>query len=286
MAHQHGHHHDDQHQGAGSATLVDLLDLDGAVLHSYLFDVTTWVRRHADGIPGRRVLDLGAGTGTGTVALAQRFGGAEVIAVDAAEDSLARVRAKAIDLGLADRISTVKADVDDGWPDIEPVDVAWASNCLHEMADPDRVFKDLFTTLRPGGLLAVAEMDGLPRFLPEDVGLGRPGLETRVHDVFAHERSDTQPRLGPDWGPNLERTGFAVIAKRRFAIELTPPHPVAARDYALGFLRRLRGRLDGRLATDDLAVLDTLVGDGPDSILHRDDLLVRNTRTAWIARRP
>jgi len=34
-------------------------------------------------------------------------------------------------------------------------------------------------------------------------------------------------------------------------------------------------------------VLDTLIdSDGPDGVLHRGDLTVRNARTMWAARRP
>lgn len=41
------------------------------------------------------------------------------------------------------------------------------------------------------------------------------------------------------------------------------------------------------MATDDLATLGTLLADdGPHSLLHRNDLIVRGTRTAWVARRP
>jgi SAM-dependent methyltransferase len=262
-----------------------MLDLDAEVMASYLSEIMSWVGQHTDGIP-RRVLDLGAGTGTGTVALARCFDPAEVIAVDAAEESLARIHAKVADLGLADRVSTVGADVDEGWPDLEPVDLAWASNSLHEMADPDRVFAQLFATLNPGGLLAVAEMDGFPLFLPEDIGMGRPGLETRVHEALAEARSDTQPRLGPDWEPNLVRAGFAVRATRRFTIELAAPVPAATGRYAQTFLLTVRAGLADKLGAEDLAVLDTLNGDGPDSLLHRADLVVRNTRTGWIAAKP
>jgi ubiquinone/menaquinone biosynthesis C-methylase UbiE len=288
MEHNHHHnHHDGPHEGVGSAAMADLLDLDADVLHSYLFDVTTWIRRQATDIPRRRVLDLGAGTGTGTIALAQRFGGADVIAVDKSEELLTHVRAKALKLGFADRVRTVQADLDVAWPAIEPVDVVWASNSLHEMADPDRVFKDVFATIHPGGLLAVAEMDSPPRFLPDDIGLGRPGLESRCHDALEQVQANSEPHLGPDWGPHLEQTGFAILAKRTFTIDLTPPHSTSTGRYAQAYLRRIRPMLEGRMATDDLAALDTLIdSDGPDGVLHRNDLVVRGTRTAWIARRP
>jgi ubiquinone/menaquinone biosynthesis C-methylase UbiE len=284
---EHHNHHHGPHEGVDSAAMARLLDLDADVLHSYLFDVTTWIRRQATDIPRRRILDLGAGTGTGTIALAQRFGEADVIAVDKAEELLTHVRAKALDLGFADRIRTVQADLDVAWPSIEPVDVVWASNSLHEMADPDRVLKDVFATLHPGGLLAVAEMDSPPRFLPDDIGLGRPGLESRCHDALEQGQANSEPRLGPDWGPHLEQSGFTILAKRIFTIDLTPPHSTSTGRYAQAYLCRIRPMLEGRMATDDLAALDTLIdSDGPDGVLHRNDLVVRGTRTAWIARRP
>ncbi len=286
MEHHHNHHHG-AHEGVGSAAMAQLLDLDADVLHSYLFDVTTWVRRQAADIPRRRILDLGAGTGTGTIALAHRFGGADVIAVDKSAELLTHVRAKALDLGLADRIRTVRADLDAEWPAIEPVDVVWASNSLHEMAHPDRVLKDVFATIHPGGLLAVAEMDSPPRFLPDDLGLGRPGLESRCRGAVENEQANSEPNLGSDWGPHLEQAGFAALAKRSFTIDLTSPHSASTGRYAQAYLRRIRPMLEGRMASDDLTTLDVLIeSDGPDGVLHRSDLIVRGTRTAWIARRP
>lgn len=201
---QHRHDHD------GADSLAELLELDAEVLHSYLSDVTTWVRRLAGGKPRRRIVDLGAGTGVGTIALARAFVEAEVIAVDRSEEMLSRLRAKASGLGLADRIRTVHADVDEAWPIVDPVDVVWASNSLHHLSQPDRVLRDVFATLCPGGLLAVTEMNGLPRFLPDDIGLGRPGLETRCRDALAQEQAESLPHLGSDWGPRLAQAGFAI----------------------------------------------------------------------------
>src|ERR1700733_10294597 len=95
------HHHDHQHPGDESdeSALAELVDLDAAVLHSYLSAVIGWVGALAGGQP-RRILDLGTGTGTGAVALARRFGGADVIAVDVSAAMLDRLRAKARGLGL------------------------------------------------------------------------------------------------------------------------------------------------------------------------------------------
>jgi ubiquinone/menaquinone biosynthesis C-methylase UbiE len=282
------HHH--QHQPTAetdSAALAEILDLDAEVLHSYLSEVTAWVHKLAGDLPHRRILDLGSGTGTGALALAQRFEGADVIALDISAQLLDRLRDKSRDLGVADRIRTVQADLDAAWPAIDTADLVWASSSLHHMADPDRVLAEVFATLHPGGLLAVAEMDSFPRFLPDDLGLGRPGLEARCHAVLAEGLADEVPHLGSDWGSRLNKAGFTIEAERTFAIDLTPPLPASAGRYAQASLRRIRSSLDGRMNADDLDTLDTLIdSDGPDSVLRRDDLAVRTTRTVWVARRP
>ena len=227
------HHH--QHDPAAEsdwAAMVELLDLDADVLHSYLSEVTAWVYERAAELPRRRILDLGSGTGTGALALVQCFAEADVIALDKSAQLLARCQAKARELGVEDRIRTVQADLDTAWPVIDPVDLVWASSSLHHMADPDRVLTEVFTAIHPGGLLAVAEMDSFPRFLPDDVGLGRPGLEARCHAALAEGMADQVPHLGSDWGSRLRQTGFAIEAERTFVIDLRPPLPVSTGRYA------------------------------------------------------
>lgn len=292
----HHHHHAagaGAHSAAGhsaggpdDAALADLLDLDAEVLHSYLSDVTAWVHDLAAGQPVGRILDLGSGTGTGALALADRFRGAEVIAVDRSAEFLARLAGKARELGLTDRVRAVQADLDAAWPAIGPVDLVWASNSVHHMADPDRVLAEVFGALRPRGILALAEMGALPRFLPDDLGLGEPGLEARCHAALAEAMATEVPHLGDDWASRLAKAGFTIEAERTFAIDLTPPLPAATARYAQATLSRMRSGLDGRMSPGDLATLDTLIdGDGPASVLHRDDLTVRGARTVWIARR-
>jgi ubiquinone/menaquinone biosynthesis C-methylase UbiE len=286
MEHAPAHHHSHASSRGDSDALAELLDLDAVVLRTYWADVTAWVRRLSAGAPRRRILDLGAGTGTGTIALAQRFGGAEVVALDVSAEMLARVRVKALHLGLAERVRTVQADLDVAWPALEPVDLVWASMSLHEMADPDRLLNEVFESIRPGGLLAVAEMDAPVRFLPDDLGLGRRGLEERCLAALAEGRDHTMP-FGSDWGPRLEAAGFALLDQRTFGIDLQPPHPAATGRYAQGWLGGMRSFLEDRVSAEDLATLDILIDSpGPDGLLARDDLVVRGTRTAWVAGRP
>jgi SAM-dependent methyltransferase len=287
MPTRHEHQHDHP-ADTGDAALAELLDLDAEVLRAYLSEVTDWVHRLAGDPPPRRILDLGSGTGTGALALARRFEEAEVIALDLSVPMLERLRDKARRLGVAGRIRTVRADLDAAWPAVGgTVDLAWASNSLHHVADPDRVLTAVFGAIRPGGLLIVAELESFPRFLPGDLGIGRPGLEERCYAALAEAHSDELPHLGSDWGPRLTEAGFTVEAERRFTIDLTAPLPPAAGRYAQASLRRMRTALESRLSADDLATLDTLIDDhGPGSVLRRDDLTVRAVRSGWAARRP
>jgi SAM-dependent methyltransferase len=279
MADHHHHGHDHEADDA----LADMLDLDAEVLHEHLAEVTGWLHERSGGRT-RRIVDLGSGTGTGTLALARRFPEAEVTAVDMSAAMLHRVRDKARAHGLADRVHTRQADLDAGWPALEPVDLVWASASLHHLADPDRVLADILDTLRPGGLLAAIELESFPFFLPPDLGIGRPGLEERCHAALREGTGHALPLLGADWGPRLRKAGFTVEAERPFAIALTPPLPEATGRYARAALGRLRTGLGDRLDADDRATLDTLL-DG-DALLSRPDLTVRTTRTVWLAVRP
>jgi len=288
---QHHHHQHDTHQHQDTTPgdygdLLDLLDLDADVLHDYWSAALGWVRSEADGSPRARLLDLGAGTGTGAIGLAQRFSEADVVAVDISSASLARLRDKALDLGLAPRVHPVEVDLDAGWPDLGILDLTWASMSMHHMADPGRVLRDVLGATRPGGLIAVAEFSRQLRFLPDDLGFGLPGFEDRVADELGHAHAEALPTLGSEWAPRLADAGWTVIAERDFPIDLNPPsHPSATR-YARAWFTRLSQGLDDRLTADDRATLVALLDEnGPHSVLHRTDLHIRGTRSITLGRR-
>jgi SAM-dependent methyltransferase len=295
--HAHDHHAHDHHaHGQGASldestalddSMTDLLDLDGDVLHDYWSAALDWVQRAAAGTGRGRLLDLGAGTGTGAIGLASRFPEAEVIAVDVNPGSLRRLRDKALGLGLAERVLTMEADLDDGWPDLGTLDLTWASMSLHHLADPGRVLRDALAATRPGGLIAVAEFSEPLLFLPADLGTGRPGLEERLTATLGQAHAETMPTLGSAWAPRLADAGWDVTDERRFTIDLNPPtHPSSAQ-YARAWFTRISDGLTDRLEPDDLATLTALLdADGPHSLLHRDNLHIRGARTITLARRP
>jgi SAM-dependent methyltransferase len=284
--HQHADHHQHNHAEDDQAAMAELLDLDAEVTRPYLSEVMGWIGGLAAD-PPRRILDLGSGTGTGALALAHRFTRAQVTAVDISPAMLGRLRDKARELGVGERVTTIQADLDQAWPDTGPADLVWASASMHHLADPDRVLSEILAALHPGGMLVVVELASFPRFLPDDIGLGRPGLEARCHAVRAEAHAQQMPTLGSDWGPRLRRAGFTVEAERPFTIDLVPPLPAAAGRYAQVALGRMRSAFGDRLDASDQAVLGTLIdSDGPDGVLRRGDLTVQDERTVWVGVRP
>ena len=284
--HAHHDHHAHRHAGAAEDDYTDLLDLDAEVLRDYWSDALDWVQSMATGTGPTRLLDLGAGTGTGAIGLAERFPDAEVIALDVSPVSLAKIGAKAAAAGLAARVRPVEADLDAGWPDLGLLDLSWASASLHHMADPARVLRDALRATRPGGLIAVSEFASQLLFLPDELGFGRPGFEGRIIDVLGHAYTEEMPTLGSAWAPRLTESGWTVVAERDFRIDQDPPtHPDAAR-YARAWFARLSEGLADRLEPDDQATLAALLDErNPRSLTNRTDLHIRGGRTITIARR-
>jgi SAM-dependent methyltransferase len=285
--HEAGHqHHGHQHGDFSPAETIDMLDLEAEVLQGYWHDALSWIRGAADGVPRERLLDLGAGTGAGALGLAQHFTGAEVVAVDVAPDSLRRLHVKALELGLAARVTGVEVDLDAGWPDLGAFDLTLASMSLHHMADPSRVLRDVLAATRPGGLIAVVEFAEPLRFLPDDLGIGRPGFEDRLIDTVTSALREEMPTLGSAWAPRLTGTGWTVLEEREFSIDQSPPAPPSANRYARAWFTRLSHAKADSLDPEDRATLATLLADdGENSVLHRKDLHIRGSRTITLASR-
>ncbi len=273
-------HHQD-HDDSGQA---EILDLDAEVLAEHIASITAWLPLKAE---PRHIVDLGCGTGAGTFALLDRFPEAHVTAVDASAGHLHLLREKACARGVSDRVRTVQADLDTShWPDLGTPDLVWASASMHHMTHPDHALAGVHELLPPGGLFAVVELDGFPRFLPADAPEGRPGLEERAHAATDTFHAEHVPHRGADWGPMLTAVGFTVEDERTVTVNIEGARSEAIGRYAHGSLQRIRGAAAPALSPEDLAALDELLdADSPKSIARRDDLAIRTERTVWAARR-
>jgi len=127
------------------------------------------------------------------------------------------------------------------------------------MGDPAQAVAQIYQVLRPGGLLAVTELESFPRFLTDPAGAA---LEDRIHTAMARGRDEAGMHMHEDWPARFAEAGFAVESERRFAIALQPPpdSPMAASvtRYAMVTFCRARHGLQDKLSAGDLAELDAL----------------------------
>jgi ubiquinone/menaquinone biosynthesis C-methylase UbiE len=109
---------------------------------------------------GDTCLDIGAGFGYFTIPLARLVGpSGRVTAVDLQPEMLARVRRRAEQAGLADRIRLHQADAASLRLDA-PADFALAFWMVHEIPDQPRFLDQMLAALKPGGHLALVEPKG------------------------------------------------------------------------------------------------------------------------------
>src|SRR6266536_2041574 len=94
------------------------------------------------------VVDLGAGAGNVTRLLKLRWPGARITGVDASKEMLEKAAA------AAPEIAWQLADLGT-WRPGRPVDIIYSNAALHWLEGHDKLFPALFSSLAPGGVLAV-----------------------------------------------------------------------------------------------------------------------------------
>jgi ubiquinone/menaquinone biosynthesis C-methylase UbiE len=133
------------------------------------------------GSSGRRWLELGAGEGAFTLALADLLGpGAEIVALDRDASALRQLADELPRRFPGRDLTTLIGDFRDPLP-AGPFDGVLAANSLHFVPDPIEVLRRVGAVLRPGGRLIVVEYDadrGNP-WVPHPFSSRRfPGLAT------------------------------------------------------------------------------------------------------------
>ncbi|MFF8877872.1 class I SAM-dependent methyltransferase [Streptomyces flaveolus] len=289
--HEPGHHHDHDHD-IDWAAMAPLLEAQAELFTPLYRRAMAWLAREVTE-PGL-IADVGSGPGVVSCLFADAFPGARVVAVDGAGPLLERARDRAARLGVADRFGTLTGELPGVLGELDyPADLLWASQSLHHLGDQRAALAALAGHLAPGGTLAILE-GGLPaRFLPRDIGIGRPGLGARLHaaeeDAFAEMRASLPGSVAEaeDWPALLTAAGLKHTGTRSFLLDLPAPVSGEARAYVAGSLSRVRERFGEGLDAEDRATLDRLLDPGDAASVHRrPDVFVLLARTVYTAVRP
>lgn len=102
-----------------------------------------------------RVADIGAGTGYFTVRLAKSVPGGQVFAVDIERKMVEHIQSRAKEGGFVNVRGVVARETSANLP--EPVDLALMVNSYHHIDARSAYMRDLASSLRPGGRVAIIE---------------------------------------------------------------------------------------------------------------------------------
>jgi ubiquinone/menaquinone biosynthesis C-methylase UbiE len=219
--------------------------------------------------PGRRLIDLGCGTGRWTIPLAERTG-CEAVGLDRSSGMLDKARAKDVD----SRVTWVVGDVERLELGPAGFDCAFMCLMMHHLDDHPGTLRGVLRALKPGGVVLIRQGtleqimdDPWHRFFPEALTVDRKRTPLRAEIEM--------------W---LREAGFEHVQAEEVK-QVTYRDPADLRERMLGEVR-LRVASVLRLIDDEafergLARIEAYVAE------HADDPWLRETLfTLFSARRP
>lgn len=214
---------------------------------------------------GRRILDVGCGTGTAEVSLSRlHLTQVSLVAVDLSAD---RVR----DALAATRSHNIRASfaAADGcalpFPD-GTFDAAFCVAVLQHMTDVGAAVRELARVTRPGGRVVAVEPDNSARYFYSSLDSGVRAYEAsgRFFASLARERSDTADgAVGPKLPMLFAGSGIELLDVQLFPVsraQLGPPAKSlweGRRQAVRAEIERAREAATRQLGEDYLALLDS-----------------------------
>jgi ubiquinone/menaquinone biosynthesis C-methylase UbiE len=113
------------------------------------------VSRHISG--DNVVLDIGAGSGYFSLAIAKKLNTGYVICLDLSEEMLHVLKKKAKKKGLEDRIQIINSDASSIELKDKSVDLIVSNFVLHEFSDSEIIIKEIIRVLKPNGFLIIVD---------------------------------------------------------------------------------------------------------------------------------
>jgi ubiquinone/menaquinone biosynthesis C-methylase UbiE len=240
---------------------------------------------------GWHVLDAGCGSGSYLPLFAELVGSeGSLAALDAAADNIAVVAQRIASWQLPCPVTVQTGLLTDLPYSDQLFDAVWCANALQYVSDEDlpRVLAEFKRVLRPGGLVAVKDVDmQLVRIFPADPFLVTHLCEAslRVHPPIIEARGSLRGRELRRW---LESAGLADVWQRSTLIERWAPlRPVERQLWAewLAFLAELAEQRD--VPEADLAVWRTLRDPhAPDHLVDHPDFYACEGQIVAVGRVP
>jgi 2-polyprenyl-3-methyl-5-hydroxy-6-metoxy-1,4-benzoquinol methylase len=163
--------------------------------------------------PGMEVMDFGCGTGLLSLILQPHV--ARITGVDTSQGMLEALEAKIAAQGLTN-MGTWHLDPHSQEPLPGPMDLIVSNMTLHHVKDVPGLLARLAAALKPGGQLALADMDPEEgQFHPEDVGVFHNGFER----AWLREQ--------------LQKAGLTQVQESTAAIMNKPARDGGLRDFSI-----------------------------------------------------
>jgi SAM-dependent methyltransferase len=264
-------------------------------------------RQVADRLAGRLgattapvIVDVGSGGGGMSAAFAQALatrGGGRVVLSDAVSELLEPAATLVRDVadGTAVAVDAVLADAaDDRLADLlPPADLVWASRVVHHLPDQQAAVDRLARVLAPGGWLALSEGGLATRCLPWDLGVGEPGLGSRLtaarDDWFVGMRADMPGvrSLPVGWNKALDAAGLTEVSSFSYVVDHPAPAGEAVRLSVVDWIAWMAGVGEDKLSRTDRETIARLVD--PDDEAYagaRDDVFMLGASTVYLGQKP
>ncbi len=171
---------------------------------------------------GSRVLEVGCGVGSQTSILAQNSQGAEIVAIDVSEASLAEARKKLDSEGITN-VTFKQGDIFNLPFEPASFDHVFVCFVLEHLANPVDALKCLKNIIKPGGTITVIEGDhGSVYFHPESDD-ARRAINSQI---ALQARAGGNALIGRELYPLLTKAGFTNcrVSPRMVYVDSSRPH--------------------------------------------------------------